>query len=78
METSTAPTAKAQPSNEVAFNANLFLEPFWKIVLATLADAVKKGQLEGLDFNIYKGTEAQIKAFHADLDKRLSTFTKTL
>ncbi|MCE0497213.1 MAG: hypothetical protein LV481_04620 [Methylacidiphilales bacterium] len=82
IDSPTAPIAKPQPVKppvfECSFNANLLLGPFWSIVQATLADAVKEGQLHALDFGIYQGSQKQVDAFHADLDKRLATFTKNL
>lgn len=78
----TAPITKPQPVQppvyERSFNANLLLGPFWELVQLALVDAVKNGQLHALYFGIYQGSQKQVEAFHADLDKRLSTFSKIL
>ena len=67
-----------KPTTTVSFNANLLLGPFWSIVQAALADAVKDGRLHALEFGVYQGSQKQVDAFHSDLDKRLATFSKTL
>jgi hypothetical protein len=72
------PQAEQPPAYERSFNANLLLGPFWSIVQAALADAVKNGQLHALEFGVYQGSQKQVDAFHADLDKRLSAFSKSL
>lgn len=82
METTTAPVAKSQPVQppafDCSFNANLLVPRFWSVVEAALADAVNEGRLHALEFGVYLGSQKQVDAFHADLDKRLSTFTKNL